>query len=440
MFFQTINLVNLQLIIETFFASFLLANPVYEKREHFILKWIFLSILFCAIGYFFPVYSPSTTFLTVLYWTFMYTVLLLLSIPILMCTYRLKFLNALLICLVSYLIHHVNNIAYSVLISSIEIYFSLTEGVAYQVIRWTITLVVLLITYIIFFSYYYNQRKENLQLFFNNKQLVFFGFAVIAFTIVISSCVRIYYYASNTSGLYILGLFSNFASCLLVTIFFFVFLRHNKIQQELLIEKRIIEQEKKQYELSKENIDSLNMKFHDLKYRVDLLSNQKEIKKEDLQDIYEDIDIYNSVVKTGNKPLDVVLTQYALRAENSHIKFTSIADGNALSFMSDSDIYVLFGNAITNAIEASKNLEDDKRHISLVMTKKGNILSIDIENFFDKKKLMKENDDIITSKNDRMNHGYGLKSMRNIVNKYDGVLNYYDENDIFHLNMTFIMK
>ena len=205
-----------------------------------------------------------------------------------------------------------------------------------------------------------------------------------------------------------------------------------------MIEKRIIEQSKKQYELSKENIDSLNIKFHDLKYRVNQLVNNKEITKEDLKDIYKDIDIYESVVKTGNKALDVVLTQNALRAENNNIKFTYIADGNALSFMSDADIYVLFGNAISNAIEATMYLLDEgKRHISLVIKMKGNILSIEIENFFDENTLKMVDGKLVTSKKDKHSHGYGIRSMRNIVRKYDGILDYHIDKDIFHLTMTF---
>lgn len=114
-----------------------------------------------------------------------------------------------------------------------------------------------------------------------------------------------------------------------------------------------------------------------------MLSQNQKIEESDLKDIYQGLDVYESVVKTGNKPLDVVLTEYSLRCENNDIHFTSIADGKALNFMSPYDIYSLFGNAITNAIEAVTKIEDkDKRNISLVMKKKGNILTIELENYY----------------------------------------------------------
>jgi hypothetical protein len=439
MFFGTINQINLQLVIETFLASFLIALPVFEKRKHYIPIAIGLTIVFAALGYFFPSVYVDTEIYTILYWTFMYTTLMLFSIPFLLLVFRMKFINALLVSLTSYLIHHINNIFASIFTECITLYTDISsECVAYQIIKWIINLFVLFLTYIIFFYYYTEQRKENLKLVFSNRQFTFFGSVDVIFTIIISSAVRVCQYQSDSKAVYVLSLVSNFGSCLLVMIFFFEFLRHNKLQQELLIEKRIIEQSQKQYELSKENVESLNIKFHDLKYRVNQLVNNTNVTKDDLKDISMDIDIYESVVKTGNKALDVVLTQNALRAENNDIKFTSIADGKALSFMTDTDIYVLFGNAISNAIEATMKLEDkEKRHISIVIKKKGSILSVEVENFFNPNEMKVVNQRLETSKKDKFNHGYGIRSMQNIVRKYDGILKIHTENDIFLLTMTF---
>lgn len=438
MFLQTINYINLQLVLETSIAGLLLALPVYEKRKNFILWYLLSTCVFALLAFFFPVYSFQDPGITLIYWAFMYTALLFFELPTLLVGFRMNFFNALLITIASYLIHHVNNIFASIFTESINIYLN-PPTMIFNIVKWTINAFVLFLTYFLFFGYYFRQRKENIQVVFNNRQLAFFATVVIIFTIVISSAVRIYSYWDLKDGLYIIGLTSNFASCFLLLIFFFVFLRHNRLQQELDLEKRMFEENRKQYELSKENIDSLNIKFHDLKYRVQMLtSNQSSIRKEDLKDIYEGLGIYDAVIKTGNKPLDIVLTQYSLRAENNHIKFTSIIDGKAISFMSDYDIYSLFGNAITNAIEATSLLkEEEKRHISLVMKTKGNIVHIEMENFFDPENLNIGKDGIMTSKKDRTRHGYGIKSMENIVRKYNGVLKYKTDNDIFRLTITF---
>ena len=442
MFFGEINKVNLQLVLETCLASLLISLPIFKKREHFIIKCIVSIVFFCALGYFFPAYYCTDIWaINILYWTLMYVCLLLFAIPGLLICFKMNFVNALLVAFTSYLLHHINNIFASSITTAIQLYTPIEENaILNNVMTYTISGIVLVLTYALFYYFYSEQRKENLKFAYNSTQLVFFGLIVVIFTIVISSAIRIAYYSGDANVVYLVGLISNFSSCLLVMVFFFVFLRRNKLQEELQIEKQILEQSKKQYEISRENIDSLNIKFHDLKYRVNLLTSNSNITKEDLKDIYDDIDIYDSVVKTGNKALDTALTRNALRCENSHIKFTAIADGASLSFMSDVDIYVLFNNAISNAIEATIKLKEEKRHISLIIKRKGNILSVQLENFFDPNGLNMKDGKIQTSKEDKDYHGYGLKSMKNIVKKYRGVMKVNTEEDIFKLTMTFVLE
>ncbi len=442
MLFGGINNVNLQLVLETCLASILIAFPVFDKKDHFIIKAILSVIAFCVLGYFFPVYYIYDSWgLNILYWSFMYTCLLLFAIPGLLLCYKMNFLNAFLVALTSYLLHHICNIFSSCIFNAIDIYTSLSDNkTLYTIVDYTIGAISLIITYSVFYLFYSAQRKENLKFIYNNKQVVFFGSIVVLFTIVVSSGMRICYVHSDLKAEFLIGLVSNFFSCVLVMVFFFVFLKRNKLQEELQIEKQILEQSKRQYEISKENIDSLNIKFHDLKYRVNLLTSQGNITKESLKDIYDDIDVYDSIVKTGNKALDTALTKDALRCENNHIKFTSIADGKALSFMSDVDIYVLFNNAISNAIEATMKLKmEEKRHISLVLKTKGNVLSAELENFFDPDTLKIVDGKIQTSKEDKEYHGYGIRSMKNIVKKYNGVMKMSVEEDIFRLTITFVL-
>ena len=51
--------------------------------------------------------------------------------------------------------------------------------------------------------------------------------------------------------------------------------------------------------------------------------------------------------------------------------------------------------------------------------------------------LMYENGDVITSKHDKQNHGYGLKSMQEIVSRYDGIMDYRAEDSVFNLKFVF---
>lgn len=80
MFFGTINIINLQLVIETFIASILFALPVFNRRKYFVAYAIIFGLIGCTIGYSFPaLYYVDNIPLTIFYWSFMYIFLMVLS-------------------------------------------------------------------------------------------------------------------------------------------------------------------------------------------------------------------------------------------------------------------------------------------------------------------------------------------------------------------------
>ena len=111
-----------------------------------------------------------------------------------------------------------------------------------------------------------------------------------------------------------------------------------------------------------------------------------------------------------------------------------IADGAALDFMRPSDLYSLFGNALDNAMEAIKGLRDaQRRSISLIVRRRGQMVSIHAENYFDGKVNLVDGLPQ-TTKGDHSAHGFGTRSMRMIVESYGGTLTYLAQDDVFHLN------
>lgn len=111
-----------------------------------------------------------------------------------------------------------------------------------------------------------------------------------------------------------------------------------------------------------------------------------------------------------------------------------IADGNCLSFIKESDIYSLFGNALDNAIEASIPLPKEKRYVSLVISSKNSFVHISVQNFYEGELTLKDGLPT-TKKEDKNNHGFGVKSMEILVSKYHGDLSIQGKNGIFLLNI-----
>lgn len=104
--------------------------------------------------------------------------------------------------------------------------------------------------------------------------------------------------------------------------------------------------------------------------------------------------------------------------------------------MKDSDIYSLFGNLLDNAIEAVSALDDGKRIIGLRVRAVGDLLSINAHNYYENK-LTLDNGIPETTKKDKQYHGFGLKSIQYVCDKYGGDLSINTQNNVFTVNILF---
>ena len=161
------------------------------------------------------------------------------------------------------------------------------------------------------------------------------------------------------------------------------------------------------------------------------------ISEELRQKLGEAVDGYDSSFDTGNPALDVILTRKNFRCKESDIELTCAVNGESLSFMSEVDVYSLFGNILDNAIEASEKLEDkDKRVVSLSLEKKDYFIYVHAENYFSGK-LSYSGGLPKTTKSDGGLHGYGIKSIRMLTDKYGGSTKIDTKEDRFMLDLMF---
>ena len=205
-------------------------------------------------------------------------------------------------------------------------------------------------------------------------------------------------------------------------------------EKEVII--RLARERKAQYEFSKENIDMINRKTHDLKHQLQALSFvSDEERKQQIQETSRAIDFYDAVVKTGNEALDVLLTEKSVYCANRHIRLSCTVHTTQLEKIRVVDLYTLLGNALDNAIESVELLQDpEQKVISLSIRDQGSMLYIQLENYY-AGQLNLQDGLPQTRKTDRENHGYGLKSIRSIVHAYGGELNLRTEGQIFYLEI-----
>ena len=90
------------------------------------------------------------------------------------------------------------------------------------------------------------------------------------------------------------------------------------------------------------------------------------------------------------------------------------------------DLCVLVGNLLDNAIEACQKIDKQKR-IQVSFKQEGNFLNVIIKNTY----IDEKNNDLLTTKDNKLNHGYGIKSVRSIVEKYEGTFKIIKNNGYF---------
>ena len=212
---------------------------------------------------------------------------------------------------------------------------------------------------------------------------------------------------------------------------------NNVVRRELNAVQSTLENQYKQYKLSRESIDIINMKHHDLKHQIQVLRGLQDSEQRSafLDSMEADIAAYELENKTGNSVLDTLLTGKSMYCKKHGITMTVVADGALLSFMDAMDVCSIFGNALDNAIESVLKLtEKEKRLIHLSVSRVRSFVMIRIENYFEGD-LQKRGGDFRTTKGDEISHGWGIKSLKYTASRYDGVVNIKTDNNWFDLTI-----
>lgn len=210
------------------------------------------------------------------------------------------------------------------------------------------------------------------------------------------------------------------------------------LEQENETVERMLYLQNTQRKMFENSIELINRKCHDIRHQLSLFRTGGRTENEKyIEEMERDLSGYELNVKTGNEVLDIVLTEYGLLCKKEEIRLTYVVDGSALSFMESSDLYSFFGNAIENAVEALvKEEEKEKRLLHIIAERQKGVVLINIENFFDGKLKMNKNLPK-TTKEDNGFHGYGLKSIQFITEKYDGNLSIFLREEKFVLQAIF---
>lgn len=226
--------------------------------------------------------------------------------------------------------------------------------------------------------------------------------------------------------------------CLLCLIMQFQLCRQAELAQEMEMVRMLWKEDSKQLAERKETIELINMKCHDIRHKLE--DYHFPLTDGEVSELQSLVNIYDQSYHTGSRTLDVLLVDRALLCEKNHIQLSFMGDGGCLTFLSEAEVYSLFGNALNNAVKASCEVEEAKRQISLIIQHSGDLVSVSMTNYYRGELHFEEELPMTTNLDPQNLHGYGMKSMRSIVKKYGGELKVKAENGIFTLTAWLMNK
>ena len=212
-------------------------------------------------------------------------------------------------------------------------------------------------------------------------------------------------------------LLTNFMNC-----------RSKRLEEEKYTLEQLLRKDKLQYEQAKLNMERINIRYHDIKQQYGCGAAECENVKLD-----SEIKSFKTLYYTGNKAVDITLSEKAAVCVDADIQFVCSVDGSCLDVMKPFHIYSLLGNAIDNAVESlAKVADEEKKVVRLDIGKRGKMSVIRIENYISEKPPLVGGLPV-TTKADKENHGFGIKSIKNVVEEYNGLMYIAADNNIFTL-------
>ena len=334
--------------------------------------------------------------------------------------------------LVSVLFALVGNIDFSTMYTSSILSFSkIDEGTVMDVLGYlNIYVFVYCLSYIFLSPKFKNVESLKIK----NFKILFIAAFFLLVDIVLNAIVV---YDGTKGTLEYVSYAYNFICCMLIFYMQLSIVSEKMTNNQLESVSEALRQSHKQYKLQKESINLINMKCHDLKHQISLFATGK-MDVGTVREIENMISIYDATVKTGNDVLDIILTQKSLSCNDKRIKLACMVSFSDFGKISEGDLYALFGNILDNSIEAVNKISDeDKRCITLDVHSVNRFACVKVENYFDGEIRFDEDGMPETSKRDKRFHGFGMRSIAAITEKYGGTLSVSAKDGVFTLVIMF---
>ena len=190
-------------------------------------------------------------------------------------------------------------------------------------------------------------------------------------------------------------------------------------QQEMAEEIRRIQQ---QIGLLKHD-----MKNHTLVILSYLEENKTEEARQYAGEILDKLNRMYTYVNVGNSLLSYIINSKLSMAKEQGIEIKAEIENLSFSYMDSVDFSSLLNNVLDNAINGALESEGKRLEVNIVSEKGFDVITV--KNSIDGS-VLKDNPELATSK-EEPGHGYGMKQMKAVTEKYEGNIDIYEKDGMF---------
>lgn len=224
-------------------------------------------------------------------------------------------------------------------------------------------------------------------------------------------------------------------SFLLTNIILYIMVYQIGRLQDIEYEHKILEEktafDSTKYEETNAVWQNVRTVQHDMKHHLSVLqaqldSGNVEASREYLANLLPEIESMGRVIRSDNKTID-----YIINSKLGSLKDTQIVISGLIgdfSDIEDRDLACLFGNILDNAIEAISSL--DEKRIEILFSIENSSRMVIFKNTIGSS-VLKHNPELKSTKKDGASHGYGHKIVEKIVKDHRGMIDYFEEGDMF---------
>lgn len=268
---------------------------------------------------------------------------------------------------------------------------------------------------------------------------ILFRWAMCTYSFFGIMCFCRVYRFENTEHLIQYWIFYLVCAFVMCGIFIFYFVQ-TKIKEKNHILNMRNDLLESNYQSLQKAYDENRMLYHDFKNHM--LAISQLIKEDRNEEALEYVSTYsnwalsiNRRVETGCKIIDIIVNCKITEATEKEINFTYEIDVIGEINIQDIDMCALLANLLDNAIEACEKVKEMEKWIYLKIKQQNHMLLIWVENPVEKSKTEKRYF-FQTDKVDKCFHGLGIKSIENVIQKYEGYKIYNIKEDSFEVYIS----